>query len=60
LRSTDFLDDVDKLFHLVSLSTGELHQFPRARDDCTSLRGTRDGDAPAAAKLEETFIAKDP
>ena len=60
MRSSDILDDLDELFHPVSLRTRKLHKFSRARYDCASLGGARDGDAPAAAKLEETFIAKDP
>lgn len=58
-RSGQASDDLDQLVGPVALTPGEVHQFPSLDDEGVVLRRAGDGDPPAPAELEETFVPEE-
>ena len=56
--SRELLDELDELVGLVALGAGVAEQVFGAFDDGALLWCAADGDAAAAAELEEAFIAE--
>jgi hypothetical protein len=55
--SPEPLDDLNHFVGFVALSAGERDEFIAASDDEGLFGSAADGDAAAAAELEEAFIA---
>src|SRR5262249_14870554 len=58
VTSADALDDPDELLGAVAVPAGEAHEVLRARHDGAALGAAGDGDAAAAAKLEQPLVAQ--
>lgn len=58
--SAEALDDLDQLSGVVSVRSGEGDEFASARRDRTAIGCASDGDAAAAAELEESFVSERP
>src|SRR5262249_17228122 len=54
----EVFDDLDELVRPVALETGEVDQLLGAADDGASFGCAGDGDAAAAAELEQALVAK--
>ena len=52
------LDDLDELVGFVALAAGVAKELSRLFDDGALFGGAGDGDAAAAAELEQTFVAE--
>jgi hypothetical protein len=58
--SAEAFDDVDQLSGSASVLSGEGDEFVGTGGDCTAIRYASDGDAAAAAELEESFGSECP
>ena len=54
------LDDPDQLVEPVAVAAGEADEVAGLLDDLAALRRARDGDAAAAAELEQALVAQRP
>ena len=59
-RSGDVVDHLDELVGGVSLSAGELDELVNFLHDGAAFGCPGDGDAAAAAKLEQSFVLEHP
>ena len=50
------LDDVDDLVTAEAMVASEFEEIACAGEHCPALGGARDGDAPAAAGLQQAFV----
>jgi hypothetical protein len=57
-QSPELLDDLDEFVGFVALVAGVVEEFLRAVDEGALLGGAGDGDAAAAAKFDEAFVAE--
>jgi hypothetical protein len=53
----ELMDNSDQLVGLVAVSSGEVHEFPRSCDHRALFGCAGDGDASAAAELQQSLVA---
>src|SRR6478672_10111815 len=58
LGSAEIFDDADELCGLVALVAGEVEEVSGPFDHGATFRGAGDGDAAAAAELEQALVAE--
>ena len=58
LGLAEVLDDLDELVGSVAVAAGEVDELFGACDDGALFGGAGDGDAAAAAELEQSFVAE--
>ena len=56
--SSEFLDDLDEFVGFVAVAAGVVQEFFCSFGDGALLWGAGDGDAAAAAELEQAFVAE--